>query len=75
MPSLVDTRVTPISVRVTHAPESVSPPVVGMRFGYTRVSTVAQTLHQRSISRPSQQQYGGSVTCLEEPPEYGGLMY
>jgi len=32
---------------VTHASESVSPPVVGMRFGYTRVSTVAQTLHQQ----------------------------
>ena len=32
-------------LRVTHASESVSPPVVGMRFGYTRVSTVAQTLH------------------------------
>ena len=28
---------------VTHASESVRPPVVGMRFGYTRVSTVAQT--------------------------------
>src|SRR6476661_7419941 len=32
---------------VTHASESVSPPVVGMRFGYTQVSTVAQTLHQQ----------------------------
>jgi hypothetical protein len=32
---------------VTHASESVSPPVVGMRFGYTRVSTVAQTFHQK----------------------------
>jgi DNA invertase Pin-like site-specific DNA recombinase len=32
---------------VTHASESVSPPVVGMQFGYTRVSTVAQTLHQQ----------------------------
>src|SRR6478752_3968297 len=32
---------------VTHASESVSSPVVGMRFGYTRVSTVAQTLHQQ----------------------------
>ena len=30
---------------VTHASESVSPPVVSIRFGYTRVSTVAQTLH------------------------------
>src|ERR1700759_1882369 len=32
---------------VTHASECVGPPVVGMRFGYTRVSTVAQTLHQQ----------------------------
>src|ERR1700759_1649491 len=32
---------------VTHASESVGRPVVGMRFGYTRVSTVAQTLHQQ----------------------------
>src|SRR6185436_14083934 len=32
---------------VTHASESVSQPVVGMRFGYTRVSTIAQTLHQQ----------------------------
>src|SRR6476659_3863143 len=32
---------------VTHASESVSPAAVGMRFGYTRVSTVAQTLHQQ----------------------------
>ena len=32
---------------VIHASESVSPPVVGMRFGYTGVSTVAQTLHQQ----------------------------
>src|SRR6476661_4629606 len=32
---------------MTHASESASPPVVGMRFGYTRVSTVAQTLHQQ----------------------------
>ena len=30
---------------MTHASESVSPPVVSIRFGYTRVSTVAQTLH------------------------------
>jgi hypothetical protein len=37
----------PGSPVVTHASESVSPPVVGMRFGYTRVSTVAQTLHQQ----------------------------
>ena len=28
-----------------HASESVNPPVIGIRFGYTRVSTVAQTLH------------------------------
>jgi DNA invertase Pin-like site-specific DNA recombinase len=32
---------------VTHASESVSPPVVGMRIGYTRVSRVAQTLYQQ----------------------------
>lgn len=32
---------------VINASESVSPPVVGMRFGYIRVSTVAQTLHQQ----------------------------
>jgi Resolvase, N terminal domain len=32
---------------VRHASESVSPPVVGIRFGYTRVSTVAQALHQQ----------------------------
>ena len=30
---------------VIHASESVSPPVAGMRFGYTQVSTVAQTLY------------------------------
>jgi hypothetical protein len=35
---------------VTHASWSASPPVVGMRFGYTRVSTVAQTLHQQHDS-------------------------
>src|SRR6478609_7318376 len=33
---------------VTHASESVSPPTSGMRFGYTRVSTVAQTLDQQN---------------------------
>ena len=32
---------------MTHTSESVSPPAVGMRFGYTRVTTVAQTLHQQ----------------------------
>src|SRR6476620_5202554 len=32
---------------VTHASESVSPAAVGMRRGYTRVSTVAQTLYQQ----------------------------
>jgi hypothetical protein len=37
---------------VTHASESVSPPVVGMRFGYIRVSTVAQTLYQQHDALP-----------------------
>ena len=32
---------------MTQTTDDVSPPVVGMRFGYTRVSTVAQTLHQQ----------------------------
>ena len=38
------------SRRLTHSSESVSPPVVGMRFGYTRVSAVAQTLHHQHDS-------------------------
>jgi DNA invertase Pin-like site-specific DNA recombinase len=32
---------------VTQTTDDVRPPTSGMRFGYTRVSTVAQTLHQQ----------------------------
>jgi DNA invertase Pin-like site-specific DNA recombinase len=32
---------------VTHTTDVAAPPTTGMRFGYTRVSTVAQTLHQQ----------------------------
>jgi DNA invertase Pin-like site-specific DNA recombinase len=32
---------------VTHTTGVAAPPTTGMRFGYTRVSTVAQTLHQQ----------------------------
>ncbi|MDT5100305.1 MAG: hypothetical protein QOC76_4042 [Mycobacterium sp.] len=32
---------------MTHTTDVAAPPTTGMRFGYTRVSTVAQTLHQQ----------------------------
>jgi DNA invertase Pin-like site-specific DNA recombinase len=32
---------------VTQTTDDVSPPTSGVLFGYTRVSTVAQTLHQQ----------------------------
>ena len=32
---------------MTQATDVAAPPTTGMRFGYTRVSTVAQTLHQQ----------------------------
>ena len=43
--SCLDSRVARF---VTQTTDDVSPPTSGMRFGYTRVSTVAQTFDQQN---------------------------